>query len=77
MLDVKIEGGTSSTGRDRRGGTDVGIRDEVIVAVGDLSASRRAHANGPASRDARLSTCTPFGLVALGQSRAESKIVRA
>jgi N-acyl-D-amino-acid deacylase len=50
MLDLKIEGGTVVDGTGEPGGrADVGIRDETIVAVGDLSrepAGRVLNASG-------------------------------
>jgi len=50
MLDLKIEGAEVLDGTGVSGGrTDVGVRDEVIVAVGDLSrehAGRSLNASG-------------------------------
>src|SRR5262245_36881721 len=41
MFDTKIEGATVIDGTGRQGSrTDIGIRDEMIVAVGDLSRER-------------------------------------
>src|SRR5439155_209504 len=50
MLDLKIEGGTVIDGTGTTGGrTDVGISDDTIVAIGDLSrepAGKLLHAAG-------------------------------
>src|SRR5262245_4935223 len=78
MFDVKIEGGTVFDGTGRQGGrTDIGIRDETIAAVGDLSRERASTVLNATGR-----TVTP-GFIDMhshsdwrlwGNRRAESKI---
>ena len=47
MFDIKIDGGTVIDGTGRGGSrTDIGIRDETIVAVGDLSRETAGRRSG-------------------------------
>src|SRR5262245_20759305 len=78
MLDVKIEGGTVIDGTGRQGSrTDIGIRDEMIVAVGDLSRERAAtvlNATGRTVTPGFIDMHSQSDWRLLGNRRAESKI---
>src|SRR5688572_29100876 len=78
MLDVKIEGGTVVDGTGTVGGrTDVGIRDEVIVALGDLSresAGRALNASGKVVTPGFIDMHSHSDWSLWANRRAESKI---
>jgi N-acyl-D-amino-acid deacylase len=78
MLDVKIEGGTVIDGTGRPGSrADVGVRDETIVAVGDLSresAGRSVHAAGRVVAPGFIDMHSHSDWRLWGNRRAESKI---
>jgi N-acyl-D-amino-acid deacylase len=78
MLDVKIEGATVMDGTGRPGSrTDVGVRDEAIVAVGDLSrepASTVLNATGRVLAPGFIDMHSHSDWRLWGNRRAESKI---
>lgn len=78
MLDLKIEGATVVDGTGRPGArADVGIRDETIVAVGDLSrepAGTRLHAAGKVLTPGFIDMHSHSDWRLPGNRRAESKI---
>ncbi len=78
MLDVKIEGATVVDGTGTAGGrTDVGIRDEVIVAVGDLNrepAGRTLTASGKIVTPGFIDVHSHSDWTLWANRRAESKI---
>jgi N-acyl-D-amino-acid deacylase len=78
VLDLKIEGATVIDGTGTAGGrADVGIRDEVIVAVGDLSresASTLLHAAGKVVAPGFIDMHSHSDWTLFGNRRAESKI---
>ena len=78
MLDVKIEGGTVIDGTGRGGSrTDIGVRDEAIVAVGDLSrenAGRTLNASGRVVAPGFIDMHSHSDWRLWGNRRAESKI---
>ncbi len=78
MLDVKIEGGTVIDGTGAPGWrADVGIRDETIVAVGDLSrepAGRGVRATGLMVTPGFIDVHSHSDWRLWGNRRAESKI---
>src|ERR1700752_3451488 len=78
LLDVKIDGGTVMDGTGRPGGrTDVGIRDEAIVAIGDLSreaAGRVVNATGRVVAPGFIDMHSHSDWRLWGNRRAESKI---
>jgi N-acyl-D-amino-acid deacylase len=77
-LDLKIEGATVIDGTGRSGGrTDVGVRDETIVAVGDLSresAGSSLHASGKVLAPGFIDMHSHSDWALWGNRRAESKI---
>src|SRR5262249_14253959 len=78
MLDLKIEGGTVIDGTGTAGGrTDVGINDEVIVAVGDLSREPAGCTGNGSARGVTpgfIRMHSPSDLPPLADRRGESKI---
>lgn len=78
MLDLKIEGGVVVDGTGAPGGrADVGIRDERIVAVGDLSreaAGRTVHAAGRVVAPGFIDVHSHSDWRLWANRRAESKI---
>jgi N-acyl-D-amino-acid deacylase len=78
MLDVKIEGGTVVDGTGTAGGrTDVGIRDETIVALGDLNrepAGRTLTASGKIVTPGFIDMHSHSDWALWANRRAESKI---
>ncbi len=78
MLDLKIEGGAVVDGTGTAGGrADVGIRDAIIVAVGDLSresAGNRLHAAGKVVAPGFIDMHSHSDWRLWGNRRAESKI---
>ena len=78
MLDVKIEGATVIDGTGTVGGrTDVGVRDEVIVGLGDLSreaAGRTLAASGKVVTPGFIDMHSHSDWVLWANRRAESKI---
>ena len=78
MLDVKIEGATVIDGIGTAGGrTDVGIRDEAIVALGDLSrepAGRTLNASGKIVTPGFIDMHSHSDWALWANRRAESKI---
>jgi N-acyl-D-amino-acid deacylase len=78
VLDLKIEGATVIDGTGTAGGrADVGIRDERIVALGDLSrepAGNRLHAAGKTVAPGFIDMHSHSDWRLLGNRRAESKI---
>ncbi len=78
MLDLKIEGGTVIDGTGTVGWrADVGIRDDTIVAVGDLSrepAGRQLRALGKAVTPGFIDVHSHSDWRLWGNRRAESKI---
>lgn len=78
MLDLKIEGGTVVDGTGTAGGrTDVGIRDETIVALGDLnreSAGRTLTVSGKVVTPGFIDMHSHSDWSLWANRRAESKI---
>src|SRR2546425_11811033 len=78
MLDLKIEGATVIDGTGIPGGrTDLGVRDEPIVAVGDLSresAGRTVHAAGRVVAPGFIDMHSHSDWRLWANRRAESKI---
>src|ERR1043166_3335616 len=78
MLDLKIEGATVFDGTGRPGSrTDVGVRDETIVAVGDLSrktAGSVLNATGRVLAPGFIDMHSHSDWRLWGNRRAESKI---
>ncbi|PYN98668.1 MAG: hypothetical protein DMD91_14405 [Candidatus Rokuibacteriota bacterium] len=78
MLDLKIEGATVIDGTGIPGGrTDLGVRDETIVAVGDLSresAGRTVHAAGRVVAPGFIDMHSHSDWRLRANRRAESKI---
>ncbi|HUF94148.1 MAG TPA: D-aminoacylase [Candidatus Limnocylindria bacterium] len=78
MLDLKIEGATVVDGTGTSGGrADVGVRDETIVAVGDLSresAGSSLHAAGKVLAPGFIDMHSHSDWALWGNRRAESKI---
>src|SRR5262245_52364612 len=78
MLDLKIEGATVIDGTGTPGSrSDVGVRDETIVAVGDLSresASRTVHAAGRVVAPGFIDMHSHSDWRLWANRRAESKI---
>ena len=78
MLDVKIEGATVLDGTGAQGGrTDVGVRDETIVAVGDLSrehAGTTLNASGKVLAPGFIDMHSHSDWRLLANRRAESKV---
>ena len=78
MLDLKIEGATVVDGTGRPGSrADVGVRDETIVAVGDLSrepAGRTLNASGRVVAPGFIDMHSHSDWRLWGNRRAESKI---
>ncbi len=78
MLDLKIEGGLVVDGTGTAGGrADVGVRDETIVAVGDLSrqaAGRTVHAAGKVVAPGFIDMHSHSDWVLWANRRAEAKI---
>lgn len=78
MLDLKIEGATVIDGTGAAGGrTDVGVRDELIAAVGDLSresAGRTIHAAGKVLAPGFIDMHSHSDWRLWANRRAESKI---
>ena len=78
MLDLKIEGATVIDGTGSSGGrADVGVRDESIVAVGDLSrenAGNSLHAAGKVLAPGFIDMHSHSDWALWGNRRAESKI---
>jgi N-acyl-D-amino-acid deacylase len=77
-LDLKIEGATVIDGTGRAGGrSDVGVRDETIVAVGDLSrenTGNNLHAAGKVLAPGFIDMHSHSDWALWGNRRAESKI---
>jgi N-acyl-D-amino-acid deacylase len=78
MLDLKIEGATVIDGAGGAGSrADVGVRDEVIVAIGDLSretAGNRLHASGKVLAPGFIDMHSHSDWRLWANRRAESKI---
>ncbi len=78
MLDLKIEGATVIDGTGTAGGrADVGLRDGLIVALGDLSreaASNRLHASGQVLAPGFIDMHSHSDWWLWANRRAESKI---
>ena len=78
MLDLKIEGATVVDGTGTAGGrTDVGIRDDLIVALGDLSrehAGRTLTASGKVVSPGFIDVHSHSDWALWGNRRAESKV---
>src|SRR5882724_12654661 len=78
MLDLKIEGATVLDGSGRSGSrTDVGVRDEAIVAIGDLSretAGNVLNATGRVLAPGFIDMHSHSDWRLWGNRRAESKI---
>jgi N-acyl-D-amino-acid deacylase len=78
MLDLKIDGATVVDGTGRPGSrTDVGVRDETIAAVGDLSrepAGRTLNASGRVLAPGFIDMHSHSDWRLWGNRRAESKI---
>jgi N-acyl-D-amino-acid deacylase len=78
MLDLKIEGATVIDGTGTVGGrTDVGVREETIVALGDLSrepAGRTLTASGKVVTPGFIDMHSHSDWVLWANRRAESKI---
>jgi N-acyl-D-amino-acid deacylase len=78
MLDLKIEGATVIDGTGKSGGrADVGVRDESIVAVGDLSresAGNSLHAAGKVLAPGFIDMHSHSDWALWGNRRGESKI---